>query len=65
MIFRSFTLEQYESYINTPNLSIRNNFHLMFLGKFFFKNFLFFYLNFKFLNLIIKISFNKFLIFLS
>lgn len=36
MIFRSFTLEQYESYINTPNLSIRNNFHLMFLGIFLF-----------------------------
>lgn len=25
-------MEEYEQYINAPNLQIRNNFHLMFIG---------------------------------
>lgn len=30
--FRTYTTEEYEQYINAPNLQIRNNFHLMFIG---------------------------------
>ena len=32
MLFRTYTMEEYEQYINAPNLQIRNNFHLMFIG---------------------------------
>lgn len=32
MCLRSYTYEEYEQYINSPNLQIRNNFHLMFVG---------------------------------
>ena len=29
---RSYAIEDYEVYVNSPNLEVRNSFHLMFLG---------------------------------